>query len=583
MFQNAVYVICPHMKKKMEILSPDKATVRQIQDRTGCHPVTAQILANRGISSEKSISEFYNPSLGHIQSFENLIDIEKAVHRISHAILKNEKILVYGDYDVDGITSTTILYEFLLSTGADVAYYIPHRIEEGYGLNVYQIEQVVIPGRFNLVITIDCGSASHDAVDKANDCGIDIIVTDHHTIGDSIPNAVAVVNPKRDDCPSQSSYLAGVGVAFCLLIRLRKHLREINFWGKRQEPNLKDFCDLVALGTIADIVPLVRENRIMTKAGLEVINTNPRPGLAALIRFSGINKPLIDAEDIAYKLSPRLNASGRMDHAKIAVRLLSTKNPDEANKIAKTLNTMNTQRQEVEQKILQLILMYFNEEPGHINKNAIILGNQSWHEGVLGIVASKLVDKFYRPVVLISFKDGIGKGSARSIPGINLYDALCQCSGYLEGFGGHSLAAGLRIKKENLKGFQDQFEKSIAAMASDQAMIPNLRIDCRLDFDMISDRLIDELNLLQPFGQDNPEPLFCAENVVVKYSKIIGKNHRRFSFMQSNSRSDKAINAIWFNVSEDNIYKQHFDKIAFKLRWNHWNGKKSVQAIVEEL
>ncbi len=574
------------MKKQMEILNPDKTTVRNIQKQTGYHLITAKILANRGISSNQSISEFFNPSLRHIQSFETLIDMDKAVERITHAINQNEKILVFGDYDVDGITSTAILYEFLITTGADVTYYIPHRIEEGYGLNLHQIEHVVIPGGYNLVITIDCGSTSHDAIEHANQSGIDIVVTDHHTIAESLPKALAVVNPRRHDCPSKASYLAGVGVAFCLLIRLRKHLRENNFWENRPggnipEPNLKALCDLVALGTVADVVPLINENRILTKAGLEVINTCPRPGLDALIKLSGINKSTIDAEDIAFRLSPRLNASGRMNHARLAVQLLTTKDIDEAFTLANTLNTLNTQRQEIEQKIFHHILMYFNEEPELINKNAVILGKQEWHQGVLGIVASKLVDKYYRPVILISFKENIGKGSARSIPGIDLYNALSQCSEYLEGFGGHPMAAGLSIKRENLKQFQNQFEKTVAAMTAGQEIIPSIRIDCRLDFDIISERLINEISSLQPFGQDNPEPLFCTEKVDVTFSKIIGKNHRRLTLKQRNSKSNNTVNAIWFNVEGENLNKKHFDTIVFKLRWNHWNGKKSIQAVVE--
>jgi single-stranded-DNA-specific exonuclease len=569
------------MIKQMEILSPNKTTVQKIQKQTGFHPITAHILANRGISSKKSITDFFNPSFDQIRSFETLIDMDKAVERITHAILKNEKILVFGDYDVDGITSTTLLYEFLTTAEADVTYYIPHRIEEGYGLNVYQIEQIVIPGGFNLVITIDCGSTSHDAIDYANQSGIDIVITDHHTISDFVPKAVAVVNPKRHDCPSGSSYLAGVGVAFCLLIRLRKHLREIDFWKNKPEPNLKALCDLVALGTIADIVPLIHENRIMTKAGLEVINTCPRPGLDALIKLSGINKSTVNAEDIAFRLSPRLNASGRMDHAQLAVQLLHTKDIDEAFTIAKTLNALNTQRQEIEQKIFHHILMYFNEKPELMDKRTVVLGKQDWHEGVLGIVASKLVEKFYRPVILISFKENVGKGSARSIPGINLYDALCQCSEYLEGFGGHPMAAGLSIKKENLNPFQSQFEKIIKSMTSRLVLRPKLCIDCRLDFDMISDRLMDELSMLQPFGQDNPEPLFCTEKVDVTFSKIIGKNHRKLILKQRNSKTNKTVNAIWFNVDGENLNKKYFETIAFKLHWNHWNGKKSIQAIVE--
>ena len=281
------------MNKQLKMQTPNEKTVRQICNLTGFHRVTATVLANRGITSQSQLSAFLNPSLSHIQSFETLVDMNKAVQRITDAIVNKEKILVFGDYDVDGITSVTILYEFLTLTGANVSYYVPHRINEGYGLNSRQILDVAIPGKFNLIVTTDCGSASHEAVECANQSGIDVVITDHHTISNSPPGAFAVINPRRNDCPSGSGYMAGVGVAFCLLISLRKHLRDINFWKGKHEPNLKAFCELVALGTISDIVPLIKENRIMTKAGLDVINTSPRTGIKALVEACGINKPFI--------------------------------------------------------------------------------------------------------------------------------------------------------------------------------------------------------------------------------------------------------------------------------------------------
>ena len=461
LFHPAAYAICPLMNKPMEIQSPDRSTIRRIATRAACHPIIATLLANRGITSPEAIAAFLHPSLGHIHSFETLIDMDKAVPRIAQAILGREKILVFGDYDVDGITSTTILYEFLTAAGADVTPYIPHRMDEGYGLKSCQINGTAIPGGFQLIITIDCGSASHDAVACAAQAGIDVIVTDHHTIYDSPPKAFAVINPQRADCPSGSVYLAGVGVAFCLLISLRKHLRKIHFWKNGSEPNLKDYCDLVALGTIADIVPLIHENRVLTRAGLDVINAAPRPGLASLIDICGINKPVIDAEDIAFRIAPRLNASGRMDHASLAVKLLCTRDADEAYAIAKSMHAMNTERQKTEQEILEFILMYFTHEPEHLDKKAIVLGKEGWHQGVLGIVASRLVERYYRPVILISFDGDTGKGSGRSIPEINLYDALCGCSEHLEGFGGHPMAAGISIRRENLPAFQQKFETII--------------------------------------------------------------------------------------------------------------------------
>lgn len=570
------------MHKRLKTQHPNEKTVRQICNMTGFHRVTATVLANRGITSQSHLSAFLNPSLNHLRSFEKLIDMDKAVQRIIDAILNREKILVFGDYDVDGITSVIILYEFLALTGANVSYYIPHRVNEGYSLKIQHISDVATAGNINLIITTDCGSASHEAVKCANQSGIDVIVTDHHTISSTMPEAFAIVNPQRNDCPSGAKYLAGVGVAFYLLICLRKSLRDINFWNDKQEPNLKNFCDLVALGTISDIVPIVNENRIITKAGLDVINTSPRTGIKALIDVCGTNKPFIDAEDIAFKLAPRLNAAGRMDHAKLAVELLIAKDMDQACNIAKKLNLLNSNRQLVENKILQSILMYFNQEPQNLNKKTIVLGNHDWHAGVLGIVASKLVEKFFRPVVLISIKDGIGKGSARSIPGINLYDALGACSDFLENFGGHPMAGGIEIKAENIKTFAAKFEKTVYKMGEADNFSPEILIDCELEFDMISDQLINELELLHPFGHKNPEPVFLSKNVEVAFSKIFGNDHLRLSLKQRHSKLNKIIPGIWFYADKKAQDKKSFNTMAYTLKWNYWNGNKTLQAVIKD-
>lgn len=568
------------MNRPIEMMSPERSTVQRIRRRADCHPVIAVILANRGITSPDAISAFLHPSLHQIRSFDTLADMDKAVGRIADAILHREKILVFGDYDVDGITATTLLYEFLAGSGADVTPYIPHRITEGYGLNTCQIENTAISEGFQLIITIDCGSASHEAVACAARAGIDVVITDHHTI-DALPaDAFAVVNPKRSDCPSGSGYLAGVGVAFCLLIRLRQRLRETGFWKNGDEPNLRNFCDLVALGTIADIVPLVHDNRVLTRTGLDVINASPRPGLAALIHVSGVNKPVIDAEDIAFRIAPRLNAAGRMDHANRAVQLLCTRDMAEAHAIAAEMHGLNAERQAVEQRIYQFITMYFTHEPARLDQKTIVLGKQGWHQGVLGIVASRLVETFGRPVLLISFDGDQGKGSGRSIPGINLYDALCRCSGHLDGFGGHPLAAGIRIRRENLPAFQEQFEAVVTSMWADHDLSPRLQVDCLLDFDMISDDLLDGLEGLQPFGQGNPEPVFAATALDVVFSKPIGHAHLRLSLKQRHSRTGRVLQAIWFNAAGANPRQNHYERLAFKLRWNYWNGKKDIQAMI---
>ena len=509
--------------------------------------------------------------------------MDAAVNRIHKAIIENEKILIFGDYDVDGVTAVVILLNFLRYVGADVSYYIPHRITEGYSIQPMHISQYVRPNQFDLIITADCGSGSHQAVEAANRFGIDVIITDHHNISEDIPPALAVINPKRHDCNAGLPNLAGVGVAFFLLICLRTRLREIGYWDERPEPNLKEYCDLVALGTVADMVPLIEENRILSKTGLELIQAGHRPGLTALLEASAIRNQSLSAEDIAFRLAPRLNAAGRMDHAARAVELLITKDPKAAEKIAHTLNLLNRKRQDLEKGILTDINRFIDNNPSLLRRQSLVLYRPGWHAGVLGIVASRMMHNYHRPVVLISLQDGTGKGSARSVEGLNLYDTLAACRPFLESFGGHAMAAGLQIREEKIADFQDAFEKEIQRTTSPETLIPALQIDSELDFTAISDDLLDELELLMPFGAGNPEPLFLARNVKVANSKIVAKSHRRMILSQASGYTTTTIPAIQFNVDDEDAKKFHFDQIVFRLHWNRWNGKKSAQIVVEDL
>jgi len=571
------------MKKQWQILRPDIHTVDKLCMILKCHPAIASILVNRNIVSEEDASNFLNPSLNRLNPPFSIKDMDAAVNRILTAIKQNEKILIFGDYDVDGITATTILLEFIRSAGADVSYYIPHRTNEGYGLQNNHISDYALPKKINLIITTDCGSGSHDAVKAAKSAGIDVIITDHHIISDTIPPAVAVVNPKRHDCPSGFDDLAGVGVAFYLLICLRKKLRDIHFWQNRPEPNLKSVCDLVALGTLADMVPLVAENRILSRTGLDIITSSNRPGLNALIEASGINKNNVDTDDMVFGLAPRLNSAGRIDHASIAVELLTTKNIEIAEQIAQSLNHMNQRRRSIENRMLAQIKGQLKKNPHLLQKNTLVLAHQDWHLGVLGIVAARIMQKYFRPVVLITTSAGIGKGSARSIPGVDLYKGLLACADDLENFGGHSMAAGIKIKTEKIARFQTNFENAIGNMTKPDDFIPKISIDYELDFDDIADALIDEIESLKPFGSGNNEPLFMSRNVRVASSKIVGKNHRRMLLKQASGSAGKTFNAIHFNIDPSIPLKEHFDQIAFRLRWNRWNEKKSAQLIIEEV
>jgi single-stranded-DNA-specific exonuclease len=570
------------MKKKWHLLQPDAEMTKKLSERLHCHPVTAAVLINRNLTSAKAALNFLTPSLHRMRSPFELKDMDAAVNRIYRAIAENEKILIFGDYDVDGITATAVLLDFLQAIGADVSYYIPHRIKEGYSLQPRHIVNYVLPNQIRLVITTDCGTGSHAAIAAAGNAGIDVIVTDHHEVSEKIPPATAVLNPKRPDCPSGMEALAGVGVAFALIIALRKYLRDQNFWKGGPEPNLKNFCDLVALGTIGDIVPLVNENRIFSKAGLDIINAEARPGIKALCEVAGISRQPTHAEDISFRLVPRLNAAGRMDHASLALQLLTADNMETARQLARSLDGLNNQRRELEQSILEDILEDFRQQPDHLEHQTLVKWHPGWHQGVLGIVASRIVETYYRPAILIAVAGERGKGSARSIPGLDLYKALESCRHCLEDFGGHSMAAGLTIKAEKLIEFQRSFEKTVTRMSVSDNRIPRLTIDTPIHFDEISGRLIDEIESLSPFGTANPEPVFMAQNIKVVSSKIVGNNHRRMMLAQDGQSSDTPVSAIRFNAEDNLLDAKTFTGIAFRLRWNRWNDNKTVQLIIED-
>jgi len=573
------------MKKRWHILQPNPVATARIGEALQCAPIIATLLVNRGITSEIEAKHFMTPSLQSIRPPAGIIDMDAAAQRIHKAITCNEKILIFGDYDADGVTATTLLYEFLRHTGARVAYYIPDRFKEGYGLQPEHILNHAVPKGIHLVITADCGSSSHEAISTAARAGIDAIVTDHHRVPESLPHAVAVVNPIRPDCASGLKHLSGVGVAFYLVIHLRKYLRERNFWENRQEPNLADYTDLVAIGTIADMVPLADENRIFTRVGTQRMALGKRPGLKALMEASGLQNQIPDTEDIAFKIAPRINAAGRLSHAHTAMALLTARKIEKARELAIYLNAINQQRQEIENDVTASVHRRLTMQPDLLLRRSIVLSGRNWHEGVLGIVASKIMHTYFRPVVLISTGQGQGKGSARSIPGIDLYGTLANCAAHLEAFGGHSSAAGLTVKPENIETFRSAFEKTIRQTSVADDFVPVLSIDCELPLDRISPDLIDGIEAMKPFGAGNPEPLFMAGDISILSSKIVGENHRRMLLKPAACRTGSMhppIEAIQFGVKTDEPLAPAFDRIAFRLRWNRWNGKKTAQIIVEE-
>ena len=484
----------------------------------------------------------------------------------------------------DGITATVLMSDFLSKAGGFVDSYIPHREEEGYGLQVHHIQNFSGSDKYDLIVTVDCGAGSREALEAAIEAGMDVIVTDHHNVSPDFPNSLVMINPKRPDCSAGFDSLSGVGVAFSLLICLRAYLRETGFWEKsvKKEPNLKQYCDLVALGTVADMVPLINNNRILVKSGLNIINENPRYGLRALIETCKLENNIIDAEDIAFKLAPRLNAAGRMGHAGIAAELLMSENMMDASRIADILEGFNIKRQESEKKMLAEVRQHIERNPHILQNQTLVLAKKGWNEGVLGIVASKVVDEFRRPAIMISIKDAVSKGSGRSLPGLDLYEALHECAGSLMEFGGHPMAAGIKIKTVHIDPFATHFEKVVKTSTASKPIVSELPVDYRVDFDEIDGNLLDELERLKPYGEGNPEPIFVAENIFVSRPTIVGENHRKMLLSQSSSNSGKKISAIHFNTGPDHRNKDFFDRIAFRLRWNRWNSNKIMQIVIED-
>ena len=568
------------MQHRWIIQDPAPELVAQLATDLNCNPIIATLLANRGITNAIQAKAFIHPSLHDLRPPDKLRGIQKAVKRIYQAITADEKILIFGDYDVDGVTATAILYEFLSNAGANVHCYIPHRITEGYSLQLHHIDDFAVSKGIDLIVTADCGSSSHEAIRAAHAKGIDVIVTDHHEIPELPSDALATINPKRSDCPSGLDALAGVGVAFYLLVALRKYLREKAFWTDRQEPNLKSFCDLVALGTVADMVPLKGVNRIITHHGLGVMKKNRRPGLDALITASGLSGRSLDTDTLAFYIAPRINAAGRMKHADLAFNLLTQSKVATAEPIAREMQALNVARQNTERAILEEIETQIDNQPMLLDSQVLVLAQAGWHPGVLGIVASRLTRQYHRPVVLITIDGDVGYGSGRSIPGLNLYAALKSCQSHLHRFGGHAMAAGLRLQADQIPAFRDALDASIQIQSVSLDLTPVLTIDSELKFDAINGTLLDAIESLHPYGTGNPKPVFMTRKVTVCSSQIVGGVHRRMVLRQASMPNNARFDAIQFNVDPDATPPDQFDRIAYELQRNRWNGNVKPQLVI---
>ncbi|MBN1829068.1 MAG: single-stranded-DNA-specific exonuclease RecJ [Deltaproteobacteria bacterium] len=543
-------------------------------------PIISTMLINRGVSDVNEGRRFLSPSLKDLHNPFLMRDMEEAVSRILRAVAGKEHIVVYGDYDADGITATAILVLFLRSIGASVSYYIPDRITEGYGLNLRAIGTLKERG-CSLIVTVDCGVSDFDEVAYATSLGVDCIVVDHHEVPSRLPAAVAVINPHREDCSFPCKYLAGAGVAFNVLIALRSRLRAAAFWDGRPYPNLKDYLDLVALGTIGDLVPLVDENRIFAKVGLDVLSKTSRPGLRALKRRSGADRSILTAEVLSFALIPRINAAGRMGTATAAVELLLTKDEGQAAVLTERLESYNQRRKEVEIAILESVVAAIERDPSLGEQRSFVFASKRWHPGVIGIVASKLVDRYYRPTVLFCLKDGIGRGSGRSIEEFNLFGGISKrCAPFLVTYGGHQYAAGCTIREENIDLFSQALEGAIREDLGHHIPLPTTHIDGLFDISGITTDLLNQIDLLSPFGPMNPEPLLCMSGVKAQSLTLVGNNHLKMQLANDEHRCD----SIWFSKGEYGaMLRDAMLSIVYTPQINEWNGERKIQLKVRDV
>lgn len=539
----------------------------------GLHPLLSQILVSRNITTTEEARKFLHPSLVNLHNPFLMKDMKEGVHRLIRAITLGQKIMVYGDYDADGVTSVVLLIKFLRDIRQKVDFYIPGRVDEGYGLNKNAIDQMKDNG-VNLIVTVDCGVSENDHIAYAKSKGIDTIILDHHEIPDSLPAAVATINPKQADCLFPFKHLSAVGIVFNFLIALRGQLRNEGFWEKRPYPNLKEYLDIVALGTIGDISPLIDENRIFAKFGLDLMTESPRIGIQALKEVCGIENQVIDTEKASFCIIPRINAAGRIASAGDAVNLLLTEDINEARDIARKLDSFNQRRRIMEKEILDEIIELMNKKDGSDQLNSIVFASERWHPGVIGVVASKLVDRFCRPAIVISLKDGIGKGSGRSVSHFNIYRGLKKCESLLLTYGGHRFAAGISIREDDVDEFGRIFDEVIRQEMDSSDFIGETMIDSQCSLAEVTHDFMAEMDKLAPYGSRNPEPILCVRNASISTSSVVGNNHL---WMRVN-KDGTSRNSIWFSKGHfmETLTDQIID-VAFTPQINHWHGTANIQ------
>ena len=570
-------------------MSNSKDIIWQIKDdppaapwlatKVGISKLLASLLIHRNISSPDSAKSFLSPRLGALRDPFLLKDMDRAVELIASFIAEKKRITIYGDYDADGLTATALLVNFFSRLDTPISFYIPHRLEEGYSLNEEAIRKIAAdnPG---LIITVDCGINSLPEIALAKRHGMEVIVTDHHQLPPEFEPICPTINPLRPDSSFPFRELSGVGLAFYLAIAIRSHLREGGFFESRGEPDLKDYLDLVALGTVADIVPLIEENRILVKSGLKMLIDSRRSGIQALSKLCGIKKDqIMTTDDIAFRLAPRLNAMGRLGSATRAVHLLTTDNETEASLIATQMDALNAQRQAIESRIISESKQGIEKMGDLEGRRTIVLFDPRWHRGVVGIVASKIVEEYCRPTLILNLEGDLLKGSGRSIDGFDLYQALSDLSGLLKQFGGHDHAAGVTLESQKIGEFCDRFEEIASKRIDLKDMTPRIEVDARVGLESINPQILKEIELLLPFGHKNPQPIFWAGPSKVISSRVVGKDHLKLKIREKGITLD----CIAFGKGEFHPLEGKSVDILFHVGTNTWQGVESIQLVIVDL
>ena len=560
-------------RKRWILKEADATAAADLSRELGLPPLLANILVQRGFADADAARRFLSSSLSaDLPSPHLLAGMDDAVRRIARALRDGERVCVWGDYDVDGTTGAAVLVSFLREIGAAPLFYIPHRIDEGYGMSRKGIEHLRSRD-VSLIITVDCGISNADEVAFARDLGMDVVIVDHHQLLERLPDAAAaVINPQRADCAFPDKGLCAAGLAFYLVIGLRANLRDAGWFEPDAVPDIRRHLDIVTLGTIADMVPLRDTNRVLTRRGLVELGSSERPGIAALKEVVGVAPGTVDAGTVAFQLGPRINAAGRMDAAVKVVEMLTTDSRETADAIARELDTHNRERRETEAQVLDEALAQI-EEKRLQDRWSIVVGSRGWHPGVLGIVASRIVERFHRPTIVIGFESEEGKGSGRSIRGFHMVEAMRRCAELLVRFGGHEYAGGLSIREESLAPFAERFEEVAREALDEEDLLPYLDVDAEVDFAQLSLGLVRQMRLLGPFGVGNPEPVFQTRGVEV----CERRNFNRVSRFRLRHQ-EHTVTAVTFGPPED-LPTQVNDRvdIAYRLRENEWQGTYAME------